>query len=386
MAFVSGPRQVGKTTLSKSFKSKFDQFRYYNWDEFTFRKNWTKNPNLIKEGIDLSLHQETILLILDEIHKSKGWKQKVKGLFDTLEDQIRILVTGSARLNVYKKGGDSLMGRYLHFRLHPFSYGELNQSGSLDPEEWLQSILKKPEMNANQKTLSRLFEFSGFPEPYLAHDQKIQRIWKSNRIEKIIKEDIRDLSQVQELSHIEMLVALLPTKVGSLLSVESLREDLEVKHQTVSRWMKVLEELYYHFEIKPWTRSIPRSLKQNSKIYLFDWTEVEGKGERFENMIACHLLKACDFWTDTGEGQFQLYYLRNKEKEEIDFLIVKDKKPWLAIEAKYSDSKIDLHAFKKYQAFLHCPFVQVIFPENHFRSIDSNTALLSAAYFLNRLP
>jgi predicted AAA+ superfamily ATPase len=360
MALISGPRQVGKTTLSRSFDSDYDQSIYKNWDESTFRRIWTKSPNAIADEFGLPKFNESKLLILDEIHKSKGWKQKLKGLFDLFQNDLNIIVTGSARLNTYRKGGDSMMGRYLNFRLHPLSYGELIERKKLAPEEWRERIFRKPSGQLPTDVLDNLIKFSGFPEPYFAASSKILNIWRRGRVEKIIREDLRDLTRLVELSQVEMLASLLPTKVGSPLSVQSLREDLEVAHDTVSRWLRYLNELFYFFEVKPWTKSVVRSLKKEGKIYLYDWTEIEADGPKFENLIACHLLKACHFWTDTGEGNFDLFYLRNKEKQEIDFLITKDRKPWLAVEAKVSEVKIDLKAVKKLTQNLNCPFVQVV--------------------------
>ncbi|KYG66319.1 hypothetical protein AZI86_04490 [Bdellovibrio bacteriovorus] len=227
---------------------------------------------------------------------------------------------------------------------------------ALNPDAWLKAIFKKDSKPHNQKILERLFKFSGFPEPYFANSEKIHRLWRSGWTEKIIREDLRDLSRIPELSQVEMLVSLLPDKIGSPLSIQSLREDLEVSHDTVSRWLKYLNELFYFFELKPWTKSIPRSLKKEGKIYLYDWTEIDSPGIKFENMVASHLLKACNFWTDTGEGAFELFYLRNKEKQEIDFLIVRDKKPWLCVEAKYSETVIDKKVADKYTDYLGCPY------------------------------
>lgn len=387
MAFISGPRQVGKTTLSKSYATNTDAFIYKNWDESSFRKLWTKSPNSLMEEFDLTRSSQRRLLVLDEVHKSKGWKQKIKGLFDEFGKDLEIIVTGSARLNVFKKGGDSLMGRYLNFRLHPLSYGELtsDEDAPLNPDAWLKAIFKKDSKPHNQKILERLFKFSGFPEPYFANSEKIHRLWRSGRTEKIIREDLRDLSRIPELSQVEMLVSLLPDKIGSPLSIQSLREDLEVSHDTVSRWLKYLNELFYFFELKPWTKSIPRSLKKESKIYLYDWTEIDSPGIKFENMVASHLLKACNFWTDTGEGAFELFYLRNKEKQEIDFLIVRDKKPWLCVEAKYSDTVIDKKVADKYTDYLGCPYVQVVFNEDVWRA-DGDYLVASATKIFSGLP
>lgn len=386
MAFVSGPRQVGKTTLAKSYGADFDKTLYKNWDEISFRRLWLKAPNSIGADFDLTNTKKENLLILDEVHKSKGWKTKVKGIYDELGDRLHILVTGSARLNIYKKGGDSLMGRYLNFRLHPLSYGELEHNAPLDPEEWKKKVINNARAPAaKQKILSNLLKYSGFPEPYFAASDKISNIWRQSRHDKIIREDLRDLSRISELSQVEMLASLLPGKVGSPLSVQSLREDLEVSFDTVKRWLKYLEELYFFFEVKPWSLSLPRSLKKEGKIYLYDYTEVENAGARFENLVAAHLLKACHYWVDTGEGEFHLHYLRNKEKQEVDFLITKKNTPWLMIEVKQSDTNVDRKLAEKFMQHIRCPYLQVVLQEDvHY--VKNDVGVLSAASLLAGLP
>lgn len=385
MAFVSGPRQVGKTTLAKSYQRTFDHSSYKNWDESQFRRLWTKSPNDIKDEFNLTQLNKKNLLILDEIHKAKGWKQKLKGLFDEVGSDISMIITGSARLNVFKKGGDSLMGRYLNFRLHPLSYGEVLGGPPVPPEVWKKNLFSKPATNPPQEPLNKLFSFSGFPEPFLSESEKVLRIWRQSRNEKIVREDLRDLSRLPELSQVEMLTSLLPGKVGSPLSIQSLREDLEVAHDTVTRWLKYLNELYFFFEVKPWSKSIPRSLKKEGKVYLYDWTDVSEPGPRFENMIASHLIKACHYWTDTGEGNFELYYLRNKDKQEVDFLICKDRKPWLCLEAKSNDTKIDIKTTSKFMSYTKCPFVQLVQSEGHWRA-EGDLLVASATFVLEGLP
>lgn len=258
-------------------------------------------------------------------------------------------MTGSARLNLYKKGSDSLMGRYLNFLIHPFSLAELNNNFNT-PEEFLKKFSKKEKATGhNQKILNQLLEFSGFPEPYLAKNKKILYIWQNSRVDKIIKEDLRDLSRITEISQIEIMAALLPDRVGSPLSIENIRQAIETTHPTAKRWLKYLEELYFFYEIKPWSLKIPNSLKKEGKIYLYDYSQIENQGPRFENLVANHLKKTCDFWTDIGEGNFNLFYLKNKLKEEIDFLITKNNKPWMAFEVKLTDQNIQTNKFKNFK-------------------------------------
>lgn len=338
MAFVSGARQAGKTTFSKMLLKERGAGAYYNWDETEFRRVWTKHP---KSTLPHAQPGKTSLVIFDEIHKAKLWKRTLKGIFDTLEEPTDILVTGSARLNVYKKGSDSLLGRYFHFRLHPFTLREMTIGGVQTPDTLFEALRGRSLTPRKEwrEAFGNLMRFGGFPEPLFLQDEKKARLWRRSRTEKVIREDLRDLSRIPELGRIEMLASLLPEKVGSLFSIASLREHLEVSHETVKRWVMFLQELYYLYEIKPYRGSVARSLKKEGKAYLWDFSEVPEKSARYENLVANHLLKACHYWTDSGEGEFALHFIRNKEKQEIDFLIARDGKPWLALESKWGDGE-----------------------------------------------
>ena len=393
MAFLTGPRQVGKTTLAKTLLQKQGSGTYYNWDDIEFRRKWVKHPRSIVETSfqEMGRSRGAPLLVLDELHKAKGWKGTLKGIYDHEGSRAHFLVTGSARLNVYKKGSDSLMGRYLSFRLHPLSVGELLNGDPRGPDETLEKVFsadssRRADALAAWKDLSA---YGGFPEPFFSQSEKVARLWRRNRLEKIVREDLRDLSRLPELSQVEMLVALLPEKAAGSLSVQSLREDLEVAHDTVKRWLTYLSELYYFFEIKPYTRSIPRTLKKEGKLYLWDWSEIQDEGSRFENRVASHLLKACHYWTDTGEGNFELQYLRDKQKREIDFVIIRDKRPWLAIEAKKSDTSwsSNFDAFQKHLGNIPCiqvvdtPAVRI-----HKRDLPYRNLVCSAASVFKYFP
>jgi hypothetical protein len=383
MAFVSGPRQCGKTTLAKMLLRDRGVGAYHNWDETEFRRLWTKSPrSVLPPGGAVNGRKGVPLIVLDEIHKAKRWKQSLKGICDTMEQPADILVTGSARLAVYRRGSDSLMGRYYHFRLHPFTLAEVG-GGSLPPPEKIRAEIWEDSgrnRKQDQAALDALLRFGGFPEPFLAGEERRLNLWRQGRIEKVVREDLRDLSRIPELSQIEMLVSLLPERVGSLFSRASLREELEVSFDTIRRWMQYLFELYYAFEIKPFTSKISRSLKREGKLYLWDYSEVVDQAARFENLIAAHLLKACHYWTDTGEGRFELFYLRTKEKQEIDFLIVKDKKPWLPVEVKVNDTGPSPH-FRRFLPQLGCPLaLQLIHHPNHRSQHQiGNTKLLVAS-------
>jgi predicted AAA+ superfamily ATPase len=295
------------------------------------------------------------MVVLDEIHKDRLWKRNLKGLFDTSTSPCDFLVTGSARLNVYRRGSDSLLGRYFHFRLHPFSLREMGRADVLAPEAALKALFNRAVKRSRraEDNLDALMAYGPFPEPLFEQDKRAANLWRRNHERIVIREDLRDISRLPDLGRLELMAALLPERVGSLFSVASLREDLEVSFDTVRRWTTYLKELYYVFEIKPWSRRIPRSLRREGKLYLWDYSAVQNAGARFENLVASHLLKACHFWTDTGEGEFELRYLRNKEKQEIDFLIVRDSVPWLPVEVKLSDTEPS-PSWRKFADLLPC--------------------------------
>lgn len=335
--------------MAKAMLQKRAAGAYRNWDQLEFRREWAKSPSSIIP--DIGNGGDIPLLVLDEIHKESRWKRNLKGVYDSLEAPCDIMVTGSARLGVYMKGSDSLLGRYFNFRLHPFSLREMETAKMTDPDTTLSAIFSQnPGAGKNHRcNLEALLRYGPFPEPLFAQDERKARLWRRNREQLVIREDLRDISRLPDLGRIEMLTALIPERIGSLFSPASLREDLECRFDSLKRWLGWLKELYYLFEVKPYSTNIPRSLKREGKIYLWDYSAVKDPGAKFENLVACHLLKACHFWTDTGEGDFELYYLRNKEKQEIDFLITRDRKPWLPVEVKLSDCEPSRH----WQKFLH---------------------------------
>ncbi len=336
IALLGGPRQCGKTTLAKRLLAARGSGAYHNWDQVELRRTWAKHPQSL---VPAARGKTVPLLVLDEIHKARLWKRTLKGMYDTLERPVDILVTGSARLAVYRRGSDSLLGRYRTFRLHPFSVAELTRKKPLPPDEALASLLgaRARPSTAAQEAFELLTAFGPFPEPVLAADTRRARLWRRERVDAVVREDLRDLSRITELDRVQMLAALLPERVGSLLSVQALREDLEVAHDTVRRWLTALAELYYCFEVKPFTRGVRRSVRKEGKLYLWDPGEVPEAGPRFENLVACHLLKACHYWTDAGYGDFSLCYVRNRDGRELDFLIVRDGAAWLPVEAKLAD-------------------------------------------------
>ncbi len=344
MAFVVGPRQVGKTTLARMLlRDRGTADLYRNWDDLGFRRTIARDPYGFVDTYRPKRGVEKPLLALDEIHKLPRWKRYLKGLWDTRGDSLDVLVTGSGRLDVYQKGGDSLLGRYHQYRLHPLSVSELVSPSGPAPDYEVEQTLRRLTGSAGkppgraQKAFATLLRWGGFPEPYIAQDVKQLRLWHRERRELIVRQDLRDLSRVQLLSHVEELMELLVDRSGRILSYNSLREDLQVALDSVRLWVDYLRRLYFVFLVRPYAGKISRALRREPKVYLWDWSEIEDPGARFENLVASHLLKWCHFTQDWGHAPLDLHFVRDKEKREVDFLVTKERKPWLLVEAKVSD-------------------------------------------------
>ena len=322
------------------------------------------------------------LLIFDEIHKYRNWKNYLKGEYDKYKDKFKILVTGSARLDIYRKGGDSLLGRYHPYRLHPLSLGEL--SGREVLFKPFSELVFAEDSAKNNEAFLKLLKFGGFPEIFLKQDERELRRWHNERVERLIKEDIRDTQNVRDISSLQVLVELLPQKVGSLFSLNSLREDLGVTHKTVSLWVDIFERFYYHFRVYPFQNKLIKSLRKEPKLYLWDWSEVTENGARFENTIASHLLKFCHFLVDVEGYKAQLYYLRDKEQREVDFLVTINNKPWFCLEVKNSFKDIP-SSLIHFSRALKIPFVYEVVREEGIDLVKGNIRIISASKFLSAL-
>ncbi len=332
MAFISGPRQVGKTFLARQCLN--SAANYFNWDVAEFKRAWIRSPLKAIEQIDSGP------VVFDELHKYPYWKNSLKGLYDQVGRQVPIIVTGSARLDLYKKGGDSLLGRYIPYRLHPVTVGE-RPDASPDPDYLEPRQIRYP--------LKDLMACSGFPEPLFGGSAKKARRWSRLRLEQLVREDIRDFKNIRNIELIKLLVELLPGRVGSPLSINSLREDLQVAYATVREWITVLQNLYICFRVPPYSKNIARSLTKEAKYYLFDWLPIVNSGPLLENIVAVHLQKVCHFWTDLAYDKFELCYIRTREKKEVDFCIVREGKPWMLVECKSQSTALS-GVLKKFAA------------------------------------
>lgn len=388
MIFLSGPRQVGKTTLAKQILNNFKNKVYFNWDIPEDRRRLVSEPTFF-EKVD-RMNSSVPLVVFDEIHKYRRWKNYLKGVYDQFKDEYKFLILGSGRLDVFQKGSDSLAGRYLQFHLFPFTVAELSPQ-----RRSIENFLKKPlddfdlnDINTTRKIWQKLFNLGGFPEPFIKGKKSFYIKWSSTYHSQIVREDIRSISDIKNVDLVEALFSILPSKVGSPLSLNNLSLDLQTNYGSIKNWLRLLEIFYLVFRIKPWTKKISRAILKEQKLYLFNYPEIEDYGFRFENMVAEELLRAIYNWNEHGYGRFSLYYIRNKEKEEVDFVITKGEKPFLLIEAKFSEENIS-KALINFQRRLDIPAVQLVNKEGIFRYIknEKNKILVITGHrWLSSLP
>lgn len=329
MALVSGPRQVGKTTACRAVAD-----AYLNWDNMDERRLLLKGPAEIATAVGLDrLRARPAVAVIDELHKHSKWKGLLKGLFDTYGDRAKWIVTGSSRLDVFRRGGDSLMGRYLLYRVHPWSVAEC-----LRPEITEKAI--RPPREIDEDDWRALVVHGGFPEPFLKRDPRFTNRWRSLRHEQLSKEDLRDVTRVQELGAIEVLMRVLEERSAQQLVYSNLATEIGVAVDTIRRWVDLLGRLHLGFLVRPWFRNVTKSLRKEPKWFLRDWSGIADEGARAETLVACHLLKATEGWTDLGLGHYELRYLRDKLKREVDFVVVRDGKPWFLVEVKKADANL----------------------------------------------
>jgi uncharacterized protein len=315
IVMLSGPRQVGKTTLSRQIDS---SFAYLSYDSAADRKT-------LRNG---QWPRDVRLVVFDELHKMRNWKSWIKGVYDTEGVRPGMLVTGSARLDILRKGGDSLAGRYHHYRLHPLTVRELTGVDGRTSSQALESILR----------------FGGFPEPCLTGNETAARRWRRTHLDTIIRQDLLDLERVRDIKSIEILVEMMRERVGSPVSYSSLARDLQVSVPTVKHWLQILENLYVIFPVRPYHRNVARSVLKEPKYYLLDNGAVEGgEGARLENAAALALLRELHLIEDTTGARVALHYLRDKEKREVDFLAVVDGHPVLLLEVKEGQDSFSRH-------------------------------------------
>lgn len=377
MVFISGARQTGKTTLAKGIASEEPVSLYFNYD-IPANKSLILNQPTFFEEVDRKKSDQP-LIILDEIHKHKEWKNYLKGISDGYAGEFRFLVTGSGRLDLSSKRGDALSGRYYHFHLFPFTVGEMMAPSpqQLEPEKFLEI----PDQNSMaQEAWETMAQVSGFPEPFLKGTKLKYRRWKHSYHSQVIRDDIRDEFAVRQIDTMEALYVLLDDCVGSPFSASNQARTLRISHKTVSSWITVFERFFLVFKLRPYSKKISRSLVKEPKLYFYDYCRIENEALRFENMVAVELKRAVTLWTDFGLGEYELWYLRNKEKEEIDFLITANGRPTFMVEAKFSDPTVSPNLIK-FQNALKIPAIQLVNQPKVGRIIrnDNNHILVASA-------
>lgn len=389
MVFLTGPRQVGKTTMAKSFLSQpLSGVNYFNWDVAQERKILTTRIFPGKEPLE---GKDRGIIVFDEIHKYPRWKNSLKGLFDLHQPETHWIVTGSAMLGVYRRGQDSLMGRYFNYHLAPFSVAELrsqNESRKIPLPENFSTFEFVPPDQETKQAFELLNQFSGFPEPLFKGQESFLMRWRSSRLDRLINQDLATTEVIRNLPLVEQLMFLLPERVGSPLSLNNLREDLEVHFTTVKHWMELLERVYYGFFVRPYSKRATRMLKKEAKWYLWDWTEISDAGSRFENLVAVHLLKYVNYINQLGLGDLSLHYVRDKERREVDFLICSKRRPTLLVECKSSQEgpNPSLAYFAKLLGLQNAfQITETVQEPKIFREGDLAIQVVPAAAFLREL-
>lgn len=356
IVLLSGPRQVGKTTLSRQL---IPAHSYLNYDASSDRRvimaeEWTRDIDLV---------------IFDELHKMKNWKSWIKGIYDSEGVIPALLITGSARLDTYTKGGESLAGRFFPFRLHPFTVKEICSLSDEKPED----------------ILNRLLKVGGFPEPYLKNSEVFAKRWRRVHTDTIIRQDLLDLERVRDIKSIEILIDLLRARGGSTISYTSLANDLQVSIHTVKHWLQILENMYIIFPVRPYHKNIARSILKESKYYLYDTGAVDnGFGAKLENTVACALLRELHFLEDTTGSRVALHFLRNKEKQEVDFLVVIDNKPVSMIEVKTADDAFSPALFRFHKFLPTAKPIQIVYKLKRKKTKEA-VSMLSVHEFLKNV-
>ena len=335
MVLLTGPRQVGKTTLAKAMMKDYRRPQYLNWDV-------TDDRRIL---IDQSWSPRSDLLVLDEIHKMAKWKAYLKGVFDGRPEDQAILVTGSARMETFRQTGESLAGRYFTLRLHPFSVREWVTLTDADPDD----------------ALDRLIERGGMPEPFLADEIIQSERWRRQYFTDLVREDVLEFSRIHEVKAMRLLVELLRDRVGSPLSIASLARDLQVSPNTVAKYIEILEALYIIFLVRPFHRNIARAILKEPKAYFFDTGYLRGGvGPKWENACAAMLLKHVHFEQDVLGKASSLHYLRTKDGAEVDFVLCEEGTPTHLIECKHADNQLSFALSKFAGLFPQAMAIQLV--------------------------
>jgi predicted AAA+ superfamily ATPase len=387
MIFLAGARRVGKTTLGELIGESYPNRAYLNWELPEDRTRLIRNPAFF-EAVERR-DESAPLVMFDEINRHRGWRRYLKGAYDRAEGDYQFLVAGSSRLDYPQRRGDSLAGRYYPLHLWPFTQAELGRA-NLKPEAFFDHPLqvnmeRHAELEALWQTLS---EQSGFPEPFLAGRKNSYRRWSTAYAAQLIREDIRDLTGVKGIAELETLYHLLPSQVGRLLSVPVLAQGLQVAYNTIRSWLATLQRFFMVLSLSPWSRGVPRAIREGQKIYLWDVPRVRDDEARFENMVALELCRAVSGWNEMGYGRFSLNFIRTKDQQEVDFVLSDDDRPILLVDACVQAQQPSA-ALIKFQAALQVPAAQLVQTAEGYRRVSNdgqNILIAPACQYLAGLP
>ncbi|MEK7849544.1 MAG: ATP-binding protein [Candidatus Omnitrophota bacterium] len=390
MVMLAGPRQSGKTTFARDIVAQdYSDVVYFNWDLASDKRKLISDPAFFSKEPRSSLKSRP-LVILDEIHKYRDWKNYLKGIYDQFHKEYQFLVTGSGRLEFSRKAGDSLAGRFLKFHIFPLTLAELS-SIRRDLREFLAHPLEGLD-TASAKGMAEAFhslwEVSGFPEPFTKGRKAFWSTWAAAYGQQIVRDDLKTMADIRSLDVVETLFAMMPTRVGSPLSMNNLAGNLQVAFDTVKSWLLLFDAFYLTFRLSPWTTKISRSILKEKKVYLFNFPVIEDPGARFENLVAVELLRAVEAWNDQGAGKFSLHYLRNKEKQEVDFLLAENNRPVLLVETKVS-AEVPAASLLTFQNVLNIPAVVLVKNQGvkkFFKNGRNNILVITSYNWLSSLP
>lgn len=397
MIFMAGPRQVGKTRLARKWLGeKRCPSLYFNWDDISTRRAYLANSRFF-ESPARSLGLREPWIVFDEIHKRNNWRDIPKAAYDLFGHEFRFLITGSARLDLFRRSGDSLTGRYNLFHMMPFNIAEvcqmkrmpcfLEEGDSQARLKAFESQISTPLAPGVVEAYTNLYQYGPFPEPFLKQNIRFSRKWHQDYISLVLRQDLKDISRVVEIDKVENLVFLISPRIMAPLSMANLAAELEVAHTTVKSWLEQLKKLYLLFPVSPWTPKISRGLKKENKWYFLDWYYAPEGPARLENLVATYLLRACLAMTDMGYGNYRLHYVRTLDKQGIDFVVALDNKPILALEVKSADTQLSKAVKNRQKWFAHTPTlgIQVVDKRGVLQKHPDQTWLLSVERFLSLL-
>jgi hypothetical protein len=390
MIFLIGPRQAGKTTFAENWLKSSGSDLYFNFDDPWIFREYKKNPLFFKNRIDETFKGTPVSIVFDEIHKQRGWRNILKGLYDVNKNKMNLLVTGSARLDHFRRAGDSLAGRYFSYHLFPLSLAEaaedfsyiLDDPNTIKDGSRMLAAARNVKSKVMREALENMLKLGGFPEPFIRGSDRFHLRWQREYVARLTREDVRDLSRVSDLKGIGHMAELIPERIGSPLSINSISEDLGVNFRTAANWIEILKTIFLIFEVRPWHNRSSVALRKARKIYFYDWTLVPDPGARFENLMAVALCSLKTRWTETGLGDFDIYYIRERGgAKEIDFVLTEKKKPVALFEAKTGRAEITA-AGRIYAEKLKVPFYQVVLDHESPTEYPGNCFVIPAAEFL----